>query len=119
MLFRSVLIPTPTGKTLVSFVSVPKLVTEHQDFILTAWTAFHNVKNAKDMSTVKSDLAIVKAVYDAYDTPFTEDVIPDFNVLKNYINDYIGKKKEILWFVNYPIHQSIPDLWHCHFFYKI
>jgi hypothetical protein len=84
-----VLIPTPTGKTLVSFVSVPTLVTEHQDFILTAWTAFHNVRNAKDMSTVKSDLAIVKAVYDAYDAPFDENVVPDFNVLRSYVNDYI------------------------------
>lgn len=91
-----VLIPTPTGKTLVSFVAVPTLVTEHQDFILTAWTAFHNVRNAKDVSTVKSDFAIVKAVYDAYDTPFDEGVVPDFNVLRSYINDYItftsGKK---------------------------
>lgn len=35
-----------------------------------------------------------------------------------YIKHYIGKNKEILWFVNYPINQSIPDLWHCHFFFK-
>ena len=46
-------------------------------------------------------------------------VIPlNENEIINYINQYIGKKKEIIWFVNYPIYQSIPDLWHCHFFYK-
>ena len=34
------------------------------------------------------------------------------------IGHYI-KNKDYLWFVNYPMYQSIPDLWHCHFFYKI
>ena len=44
-------------------------------------------------------------------TPLNENKIHE--VISSHI-----KNKEYLWFVNYPIYQSIPDLWHCHFFYK-
>jgi hypothetical protein len=34
------------------------------------------------------------------------------------IKDYLGNQnKDFLWFVNTPENQSIPDLWHCHFFH--
>lgn len=33
------------------------------------------------------------------------------------IKEDIGEDKEYIWFVNTPDNQSIPDLWHCHFFY--
>lgn len=83
------IINTPTGGKLMTHLSVPKLAPQHQDFIVTAWKAFHNVKNTKDLSGIKEDVAVVKAVYDAYQIPYQPGVVVDFNVLRNYINDYI------------------------------
>jgi hypothetical protein len=84
-----VLVPTPTGKVLASYVSVPKLAPQHADFIVTAWKAFHAVKDAKDLTAVKEYEDIVKAVYDATETPYSSGIVIDFNVLKSYINSYI------------------------------
>lgn len=84
-----VLLPTPSGKTIASFLSVPKLATQHKDFIVAAWKAFHTVKEAKDLNAVKSQVNIVKAVYNALETPYEPGVVIDFNVLKSYINNYI------------------------------
>jgi hypothetical protein len=33
------------------------------------------------------------------------------------LREFIGNRKKFMWFVNHPTIQSIPDLWHCHFFY--
>jgi len=33
------------------------------------------------------------------------------------IKENIGNDAEYIWFVNTPDNQSIPDLWHCHFFH--
>lgn len=84
------LINTPTGnKPLMTFLSVPKLRFEHQDFVVTAWKAFHNIKNAKDPVALKEDLNTVKAVYNAYGITYEPGTVIDFNILKNYVNDYI------------------------------
>lgn len=83
------LITTPTGKSIVSLLTVPKLAPSHQELIVSAWNAFHAVKNAKDVSALKDQVAIVKAVYDTFDTPFEPGTVVDFNVLRNYINDYV------------------------------
>jgi hypothetical protein len=37
--------------------------------------------------------------------------------VNSQISNYIGKRKRFIWFINHPSIQSIPDLWHCHFFY--
>lgn len=38
------------------------------------------------------------------------------NEIESRLRDFVGKKS-IIWFVNHPSIQSIPDLWHCHFFF--
>ena len=83
------LITTPTGKSIVSLLTVPKLAPSHQELIVSAWNAFHAVKNSKDPSTIKEQNDIVKAIYDTFDTPFEPGTVVDFNVLRNYINDYV------------------------------
>jgi hypothetical protein len=83
------LINTPTGKSIVSLLTVPKLAPTHQELIVSGWNAFHAVKNSKDPSTIKEQFDIVKAIYDTFDTPFEPGTIVDFNVLRNYINDYV------------------------------
>jgi hypothetical protein len=83
------LITTPTGKSIVSLLTVPKLAPTHQELIVSAWSAFHAVKNAADPASLKDQVAIVKAIYDTFDTPFEPGTIVDFNVLRNYINDYV------------------------------
>ena len=83
------LITTPTGKSIVSLLTVPRLAPSHQELIVSAWNAFHAVKNSKDPATITEQNAIVKAIYDTFDTPFEPGTIVDFNVLRNYINDYV------------------------------
>ena len=83
------LINTPTGKSIVSLLTVPKLAPTHQELIVSGWNAFHAVKNSKDPSTIKEQFDIVKAIYDTFDTPFEAGTIVDFNVLRNYVNDYV------------------------------
>jgi len=83
------LITTPTGKSIVTLLTVPKLAPSHQELIVSAWNAFHAVKNSKDPSTIKEQNDIVKAIYDTFDTPFEPGTVVDFNVLRNYINDYV------------------------------
>lgn len=83
------IVNTPKGNQMLSYVAVPKLSVQHQQFIVSAWSAFHRVMNSKDLSKIPDQVAIVKAVYEAYDAPFEEGVKPDFNVLRNYVNDYI------------------------------
>ena len=55
------LITTPTGKSIVSLLTVPKLAPSHQELIVSAWNAFHAVKNSKDPSTIKEQNDIVKS----------------------------------------------------------
>lgn len=85
------IIPTPTGKSLASLVTVPRLKSEQLDFILGAWTAFHTYNEAttKGQNSAKKDLDIIKAVYKAYDIEFIDGESADFRTLSNYINDYI------------------------------
>ena len=85
------IIPTPSGKSLASLVTVPQLKPERLDFILGAWTAFHtyNTTTAKSQQATKKDLDIIKAVYKAYDIEFIDGETADFKTLSNYINDYV------------------------------
>ena len=84
------IIPTPTGKSLASLVTVPVLKKEQLDFILGAWTSFHTYNNAviKGEKTAKKDLAVIEAVYKAYGIEFIDGETADFKTLGKYINDY-------------------------------
>lgn len=92
-----VLVKTPTGKTLVSWVNVPTLKDEHIDFILEAWKAFHKLKNMNtaglEYKTDSEEFKIVNAVYKAYGTKLeakkTLQEDPEFKLLQDYVNDYI------------------------------
>ena len=90
------------------------------------WRPFKNSENkifaVHDSSSV--DIVILKNTFPynlrkgiVHYNLFSNTPLDD-NQIVTYINNIIGKK-EILWFVNYPMYQSIPDLWHCHFFYKV
>ena len=90
------------------------------------WRPFHNAEGKIIAVSDKNSLQIVitsnKFPYDLRKgiqhknifsvAPLTADEI---NVT---IREHIGKNKDFIWFVNTPDNQSIPDIWHCHFFYK-
>ena len=88
-----VIMTTPTGKKLVSWVSVPTLNAGHQDFILESWKAFHKLntenKASKKYDTKSEAYKIANAVYEAYGSKLETDEAPDFKLLQDYINDYI------------------------------
>jgi len=97
-----VLINTPTGKRLASWVSVPTLNKEHQDLILNAWSAFHllnnNAKANEPHDTKSKAYEIASAIYEAYGAKLAVDEQPNFKLLQDYVNDYItftgGKNDE-------------------------
>lgn len=88
-----VIMTTPTGRKLVSWVSVPTLNAGHQDFILESWKAFHKLatdnKASKKHDTKSEAYKIANAVYQAYGSKLETDEAPDFKLLQDYINDYI------------------------------
>jgi hypothetical protein len=88
-----VTILTPSGKKLVSWVSVPTLNAGHQDLILEAWKSFHKLltdnKASKKYDTKSEQYKIANAIYSTYGSKLELDEAPDFKILQNYINDYI------------------------------
>lgn len=88
-----VIVNTPTGRKLTSWVSIPTLNAQHQDFILTAWKAFHKLqtdnKASKKHDTKSEEYKIANAVYNTYGSKLELDEAPDFRLLQDYINDYI------------------------------
>ena len=93
----TVLVKTPTGRTLVSWVNVPTLKDEHIDFILEAWKAFHKLKNMNkaglEYKTDSQEFKIVNAIYKAYGTKLESKKLlqedPEFKLLQDYVNDYV------------------------------
>lgn len=84
-----VLLETPTGRTLISYVSVPKLSKEHQNVIIELWKSFHAVTADPTLPKTSTAFKDVHAVYEAYGNTFEPGEKPDFNVLRGYVNDYI------------------------------
>lgn len=88
-----IMIPTPSGKTLVSWVSIPMLQDSHIDFVLESWKAFHTLvkqnKAGEKYDKKSEQYKIVQAVYKMYDNKLTDDEAPDFKILQDYWNDYI------------------------------
>lgn len=88
-----VTILTPSGKKLISWVSIPTLNAGHQDFILEAWKSFHKLltdnKAGKKYDTKSEQYKIADAIYNTYGSKLELDEAPDFKLLQDYINDYI------------------------------
>lgn len=84
-----VLLDTPTGRTLVSYVNVPKLNSDYQNIIVDSWKAFHAVNNNPGIAKTSQEYKVVQAVYEAYGNTFEANEQIDFNVLRGYINDYV------------------------------
>jgi hypothetical protein len=83
------LLNTPTGRTLVTYVNVPKLNENFQNIIIDSWKAFHAVKANPNIAKNSDEFKIVGAIYEAYGTQLGENEQVDFNVLRGYINDYV------------------------------
>lgn len=87
------MIPTPTGQTLVSWVGVSKLKREHTTLMLEAWKAFHKLsadnKAGKEHNKSSKEYKLVNAVYKALGTNLTVNEAPMFTVLKEYLNTYV------------------------------
>ena len=87
------LIKTPTGKTLATWVGIPTLKADHQDFILQAWKSFHELLNMNTAGTKyrvdEFKYQIANSIYQTYGSKLELDEKPDFKILQNYMNDYI------------------------------
>ena len=50
---------------------------------------------------------------------FSIDVTPNISNISDFLSEYFNKPKDhILWYINPPHLQSIPNVWHCHIFIK-
>lgn len=87
------MIPTPTGQTLVSWVGVSKLKREHSTLMLEAWKAFHKLaadnQAGKEHKKSSKEYKLVNAVYNALGTSLMVNETPMFTVLKEYLNSYV------------------------------
>jgi len=76
----ALMLPTPTGQYMPTFIGLPKIDRDQAEFIIEAWKAF------KDTSNVKNP-KIVEAVYNAVGRTMSGGQ-PDINVLSEYLNQY-------------------------------
>ena len=84
-----VLIPTPTGKFLVSYLNVPKVEPEHSNLIIKAWKAFHNVIDGTS-DEKSADFKLVNGIVKTYvKEGLVEGEKPTFTYLQRYIDDHI------------------------------
>ena len=83
-----VILSTPTGKKLISYVSIPTLEEKDQDLIIEGWKAF---KNMQDPAYKPSDfeLDLVKNIYKQMDEQYLPNQVLKFDILQNYFNNYI------------------------------
>jgi hypothetical protein len=83
-----VILSTPTGKKLISYVSIPTLEEKDQDLIIESWKAF---KNMQDPAYKPSDfeLDLVKNIYKQMDEQYLPNQVLKFDILQNYFNNYI------------------------------
>jgi hypothetical protein len=84
-----ILLETPTGKTMITYVSVPTLAPVHQDLVIEAWKAFHEMIANPGMANTTATYKMVKAVYEANGDELLEGEIPNFNILREYVNNYV------------------------------
>ena len=83
-----VILPTPTGKRLVSYVSIPKLEEKDQDLVIESWKAFQKMQD-DNYTPTKYELDLVKAIYSQLNVEYIDGEKPSFNILKDYFNSYI------------------------------
>lgn len=87
------ILPTPTGSQLVSWVGVSKLRREHSELILESWKAFHKLvadnKAGKEHNKNSKEFKLVNAIYKALGTNLNTNESPVFSVLKQYLNNYV------------------------------
>ena len=83
-----VILPTPTGKRLVSYVSIPKLEEKDQDLVIESWKTFQKMQD-DNYTPTKYELDLVKAIYSQLNVEYIDGEKPSFNILKDYFNSYI------------------------------
>jgi hypothetical protein len=83
-----VILSTPTGKKLISYVSIPTLEEKDQDLIIESWKAF---KNMQDPAYKPSDfeLDLVKNIHKQVNKEYVQGETISFDILQNYFNNYI------------------------------
>lgn len=77
--FAFLMLPTPSGLFFPTFIRLPKLKRAQSEFILEAWKVFKGFS--------KND-EIVKKVYEAVGSMYSEGLKPDMGLLKLYIKYY-------------------------------
>ena len=90
---------TPTGRMFVTYLSVPKLYSDHIDLITEGWKAFHRLmdhnKAGFDYDQKNGDYdpskdhKLANAVYKAYGSDLGKSEAPAFKMLQRYVDDHI------------------------------
>ena len=73
----ALMLPTPTGQFMPTFIGLPKIDKNQAEFIMEAWRAFTGKKENQEL---------VDAVYKAVDRVMSDK--PDVNILNEYLNQY-------------------------------
>jgi hypothetical protein len=73
----ALMLPTPTGQFMPTFIGLPKIDRNQAEFIMEAWRAFTGKKENQEL---------VDAVYKAVDRVMSDK--PDINILNEYLNQY-------------------------------
>jgi hypothetical protein len=83
------IIPTPSGKQMITFVKSSTLKGDDINLILEGFKAFWDVRNNKSKAKPES-LKAVQYFYEGAGSEYVPGSIPAFSILREYVNNYLA-----------------------------